>query len=93
MEGHLTDGRLAGMEREPQSLREEYRNQSEEGKAERKRHRQSLPQPSTPQLATLGWGLGTWTQAPKVTSGERTRVGYVGTASMRGLRRNAPQLR
>ena len=66
------------MEREPQSLREKHSSWNEEGKAESHtdhwHHR-----PRTPETEKLGWGLGTETQSPEVSSGERTRDGCVET--------------
>ena len=64
----------------PQSLREKPNSWTEEGKAVREQHRLSVPLPQTPQPETLGQGLGTETQAPEVSSRERTRVGCVETA-------------
>lgn len=63
----------------PQSLREEH-SSCTEGKAEGEPHRPSGPPPRTPQPEPLGRGLGVKTEAPEVTSGERTRADGVETA-------------
>ena len=63
------------MEGKYQSLREEHRSWAEEGKAERRPQRPSVPLQQTPQPETLRRGLGTETQELEVSSGERTRVG------------------
>ena len=64
----------------PQSLREKCSSWTEEGKAERKSQRPSVPLLRIPQPKRLRRGLGTETQAPEVSSGERSRIGYVETA-------------
>ena len=76
---HLINWISAKMEG-PQSHREKHSSGTEEGKAEREPHRSSEPLAWTPQPETLGWELGTETQDPKVSSGKRTRIGYVEVA-------------
>ena len=61
-------------------MREKYSSWTEEGKAEREPQRSLVQPPRAPQPEMLCRGLGTETQAPEVSSGERTRVGYVETA-------------
>ena len=53
---------------------------SDEGKANLKPHRSSVPLPWTAQPEMLEVGLGAETQAPEVSSGKKTRVGCVETA-------------
>ena len=48
---------------------------------QREPHRPLVPLPRSPQPETLRRELGTETRAPEVSSGARTRVGYVETAS------------
>jgi len=64
----------------PQSLTEKCSSWTEEGKAQRKPHRPSVPPSRTPQPETLGMGLSVETQALEVSSGERSRVGGMETA-------------
>ena len=72
-------------------------HQTEEGKAEREPHRPSVPPPRTPQSETVVWRLGTGTQAPEVSSREKTRVCQVETTQQASEQctkaRGAPQSR
>ena len=67
-------------EEAPQCLKEKCSSCTEEGKAERKSHRQLLPPPGTPQPEKLGRRLRVETQAPEVSSKDWTWVGSVETA-------------
>ena len=68
----LIDKEISWDRGEPQRLGEKWSSRSEEGKAERQPQASSLRE-------TLGW-LGVETQTSEVSSGERTRVGYMKTA-------------
>ena len=72
-------GRSSEMEG-PQSCRETCSSRTEEGKVEWEPQRSLVPPPRTLQTEMLSWGLGMDTQAPEVSSGERTRLGCVETA-------------
>ena len=79
-------GMSAEIER-PQSHREKHSSCTEEGK-QREPKRPWVPLPQIPQPEMLGQGLGTETQAPEVSSRERTRVGIM---NQRELGSSAPQ--
>ena len=74
-------GKSAETEREHQRLREKHSSQTEEGKAEKESHTNCwYHSPWTPQPETLRWVLGIETEAPEVSSRERTSTGGVETA-------------
>ena len=58
----------------PECHQEMSSSWTEEGKAEQELHRSSVPPHQTPQPEMLGQGLGIETQAPEVSSGERTKL-------------------
>ena len=94
-ERNLHTGRLpntARTEGGPQSLREKYSSQSEEGKAERALHRWSVPPPGTPQLEALRVGAGNWDSGfGGQFLGEDW--GWLCGNSLRGLGNGVPQSR
>ena len=72
-------GRSAKTER-PQSFQEKLSSQIDESKAEEELNIPTVPWLWIPQgHEMLVWGLGTETQAPEVSSRERTKVGCVET--------------
>ena len=65
-------GRSTKMERETQSLGEKHTSQIKANQRDSyTNHKYHYPQTPWPEM--LGWGLGTETQAPEVSSKERIR--------------------
>ena len=76
---HLTDWDISQYG-QTLKLPRKYRSWTDEGKEEWKPYRSSAPPQQTLYPEIIIWGLGTETQVPEVSSGERTKVGCVETA-------------